>query len=80
MTMWAAPAPILKLGDRCSFEGVDGTINGRDSVGRVHEVAHIPGLGVDASPHLGGVDIDRAGELLIGHVMPILDEPYQVAH
>ena len=78
--MWASPAPILKLGDRSSFEGVEGTIHGCDSVGNVHEVAHIPRLGVDASPHLGGVDIDQASELLISHRMAILDEPYQVAH
>jgi hypothetical protein len=78
--MSASSAPVSKLGDRSSLEGVDGTIYGCDSVGHVHEVAHISGLGVEASPHLGGVDIDQATELLISHLMPILDEPYQVAH
>lgn len=79
MTMSDSPTPILKLGDNFSFEGVDGPIHVSDSVGHVEEVAHIPGLGVEASPHLGGVDIDQASELLISHLMSILDEPYQVA-
>lgn len=78
MAISGSPAPILKLRNRSAFEGVDSPIHVRDSVGHLDEVADIRQLGVEASPHLGRLDIDRAGQLLISHLMPIPDEPHQV--
>lgn len=71
-------AAISKLGDDCSLERVHGTIYSGHPVGRVKDVTQIPWLGVQALPHLGGVDINNVLELSINHLMLIPDEPHQV--
>ena len=77
MAASGSAAAISKVGDDGSLELVDGTVHRGHSVGHVEDVARVPRLGIQASPHLGGVDFNKVGELPVEHLMLIPGQPHQ---